>query len=265
MINKILLSTVAVVALAGTAFAADLPSRRAPPVYAPPPPIPVFTWTGVYVGGQVGYGFGRDNSFASATATGVGLASTSAKETGIIGGAHIGYNFSTQSLPLVGSAFGGVLGAGGVFGIEGDVDGTSARGNYGLGGIAVTTRDNIQGSIRGRLGFAIDRTLFYATGGAAFGGLQNTYVNTFTGGTDSLSHTRVGYTVGGGVEYAITNNWSIRAEYRYTDFGHYTDILGNATAGGVAVRHHETDNRVQAGFSYKFDTFSPVAPVVARY
>ncbi|WP_158810887.1 outer membrane protein [Beijerinckia sp. L45] len=247
--------------LSTTAFAADLPSRRAPPVYAPVPVIPVFTWTGAYVGGQVGYAFNRDSSFASATGTGIGLASTSAKENGIIGGAHIGYNFSTQSLPL-----GGFLGAGGVIGVEGDVDGTSAKGNYGLGGIAVTSRDNIQGSIRGRLGFAVDRTLFYATGGAAFGGLHNTYVNTLTGASDSLSHTRVGYTVGGGVEYAITNNWSLRAEYRYTDFGHYTDVLGNATAGGVAVRHHETDNRVQAGFSYKFDTFAPLAtPVVARY
>ena len=255
-------AALALALLSTTAFAADLPSRRAPPVYAPPPPIPVFTWTGVYVGGQVGYGFNRDNSLASATATGIGLASTSAKENGVIGGAHIGYNFSTQSLPFLG----GALGAGGVFGVEGDVDGTSARGNYGLGGIAVSTRDNIQGSIRGRLGFAVDRTLFYATGGAAFGGLHNSYVNTITGGTDTFSRTRVGYTVGGGVEYAITNNWSIRAEYRYTDFGHYTDVLGGATAGGVAVRHHETDNRVQAGFSYKFDTFSPVAaPVVARY
>ena len=249
-------AALALALLSTTAFAADLPSRRAPPVYAAPPAIPVFTWTGLYVGGQVGYAFNRDSAFASATATGLGLASTSAKENGIIGGAHIGYNFA--GLPL--------LGAAGVFGIEGDVDGTSARGNYRLGGIAVSSRDNIQGSLRGRLGFAVDRTLFYATGGAAFGGLRNTYVNTINGAGDSLNHTRVGYTVGGGVEYAITNNWSLRAEYRYTDFGRYTDVLGGATNGGVAVRHHEVDNRVQGGFSYKFDTFSPLAtPVVARY
>ncbi|WP_158811616.1 outer membrane protein [Beijerinckia sp. L45] len=258
-------AALAIALLSTTAFAADLPSRRAPPVYAPAPPIPVFTWTGVYIGAQAGYEFGHDASFAAATANGAGLASRSAKENGFIGGAHIGYNFSTQSLPVFGSAFGGLLGTGGVFGIEGDVDGTSAKANYGLGGIAVTTRDQIQGSVRGRLGIAVDRTLFYATGGVAFGGLRNTYVNTITGGSDTLDHTRVGYTVGGGVEYAITNNWSLRAEYRYTDFGHYTDVLGGATAGGVAVRHHEIDNRVQGGFSYKFDTFAPLAPVVARY
>lgn len=253
---------VALALLSTSAFAADLPSRRAPPVYAPPPPIPVFTWTGFYIGGQVGYGFGHDSTLASATATGIGLASTSASERGVIGGAHIGYNFSTQSLPF----FGNALGTAGVIGVEGDVDGTSARSAYGLGGIAGYGRDDIQGSIRGRLGFAVDRALFYATGGAAFGGLHNTYVNTITGATDSLSHTRVGYTVGGGIEYAISNNWSLRAEYRYTDFGTYTDVLGGSTGGGVAVRHHEVDNRVQAGFSYKFDTFSPLAsPVVARY
>ncbi len=249
------------VLLSTTAFAADLPSRRAPPAYAPPPPIPVFTWTGFYVGGQVGYNFGRDTAFAAATATGAGLASNGASNRGVIGGAHVGYNFSTQSLPL----FGGVLGTGGVIGVEGDVDGSSARANYLLGGLATTSRDNIQGSIRGRLGIAVDRALFYATGGAAFGGLRNTYVNTTNGLTGSISKTRVGYTVGGGVEYAITNNVSLRAEYRYTDFGKSTDVLGNSTAGGVAVRHSVTDNRVQAGFSYKFDTFAPLAPVVARY
>ena len=251
--------------LSTTAFAADLPSRRAPPVFAPPPPIPVFTWTGVYVGGQVGYNFGRDNAFASSTITGAGLASGGASNRGVIGGAHVGYNFSTQSLPVFGSLFGSTLGAGGVVGIEGDVDGSSARANYALGGLAASSRDNIQGSVRGRLGVAVDRALFYATGGVAFGGLQNTYVNTLNGLTDNFSKTRVGYTVGGGIEYAVTNNVSLRAEYRFTDFGNNTDVLTNSTASGVSVRHRITDNRVQAGFSYKFDTLMPLAPVVARY
>ena len=178
--------------LSTAAFAADLPSRRAPPVFAPPPPIPVFTWTGVYVGGQVGYNFGRDNAFASSTITGGGLASGGASNRGVIGGAHVGYNFSTQSLPVFGSLFGSTLGTGGVVGIEGDVDGSSARANYALGGLATSSRDNVQGSVRGRLGVAVDRALFYATGGVAFGGLQNTYVNTLNGLTDNFSKTRGG-------------------------------------------------------------------------
>ena len=271
MIRTLLLSTVALATLAGSAFAADLPSRRAPPVYSPPPPIPVFSWTGLYIGGQVGYQFGQSSARAY-DILGRNV-STNASPNGVVGGAHVGYLFSTQSIPVLSNitgAFsslpliGGIGGAGGVFGIEGDVDGSNYRSAYTFGPVNNYTREPIQGSIRGRLGFAVDRALFYATGGAAFGDLHNTYVNNFTGGYDQFSHTRVGYTVGGGVEYAFTNNLSVRVEYRYTDYGTFTDNLINSTGGGVNIRHHETNNRVQAGFSYKFNTFSP-SPVVARY
>ena len=272
---KTIASALTLALLSTTAFAADLPSRRAPPVYAPPPPIPVFTWTGLYVGGQVGYQFGRSNAFAYDSVPGAGLAANGASPNGVVGGAHVGYLFSTQSIPVLSNitgAFsslpliGGVGGAGGVFGIEGDVDGSNYRSAYALGGVGNYTREPIQGSIRGRLGFAVDRALFYATGGAAFGDLRNTYVNGFTGATDQFSHTRVGYTVGGGVEYAFTNNFSVGAEYRYTDFGNYSDNLAVSTGGGANVEHRGVENRVQARFSYKFDTFSPTAaPVVARY
>ncbi len=254
MIRKFLLTTAAIAALAGTAAAADLPSRRAPPVYLPPP-IPVFTWTGLYIGGQIGYEFGK--SSASATSARA-FAANATNPGGVIGGAHIGYLFSTQSLGA------GFLGGGGVFGIEGDVDGANYRSTYALGPLNDYSRQNIQGSVRGRLGVAVDRALFYATGGVAFGGLNNTYFNTANGLSDSIGHTRVGWTAGGGIEYAVTNNWSIRAEYRYTDFGTVTDNLAVSTGGATNVRHRETDNRVQAGFSYKFNTFGPV-PVVARY
>ncbi len=173
-----------------------------------------------------------------------------------------GYNYALPAVP----AFGNLGGIRFVAGIEGDVDGSSASSSYALGGLAVTTNQNIQGSVRGRLGVAVDRALFYATGGVAFGGLNNTYANTLNGLTDSFHQTRVGYTIGGGVEYAITNNWSIRAEYRHTDFGKVTNVLATSTGAGVAARTREVDNRVQAGFSYKFDMFSPIAaPVVARY
>ncbi len=267
---KSIASAVALALLSTTALAADLPSRRAPPVYAPPPPIPVFTWTGFYVGGQVGYEFGKSNAASTIAGTGALLDATSANKNGVIGGAHVGYLFSTQSLPVIGSFFGQNggfgFGTGGVIGIEGDVDGTSARANSFLpvAGVTDSARENIQGSVRGRLGVAFDRALFYATGGAAFGSLQNNYFNNATGAFDSRTNTRVGYTVGGGVEYAFTNNLSARVEYRFTDFGRFTDNLVNSTGGVVNVTHRETDNRVQAGFSYKFDTLA-AAPVVARY
>ena len=251
------LSTVALVALAGTAFAADLPSRRAPPVYVPPPVLPVFTWTGFYVGAQAGYEFGRSNAFATSNFTGAGVAANSGSPKGFIGGAHVGYNYQFPGGALLhGVSF--------VAGIEGDVDGSNYKTNYALGGFNNYAYQPVQGSVRGRLGVAVDRALFYATGGVAIGDIHNSYVNTFNGAVDSLSRTKVGYTVGGGIEYSVTNNISLRAEYRFTDFGHVTDTLVNSSGGGMNVRHRETDNRVQGGISYRFDTFAP-APVVARY
>jgi outer membrane immunogenic protein len=243
--------------LSTSALAADLPSRRAPPVYVPPP-IPVFSWTGPYVGIQAGYAFGRSNATGINNATGGLFGAGSGSPDGVIGGAHIGYLYSTQGIP----GFGGVLGSGGVIGVEGDVDGSNYRSNFALGTIGNTSRETIQGSIRGRLGIAVDRVLFYATGGAAFGGLHNTYYSGL--GTDTFDHTKVGWTAGGGIEYAVTNNWSVRAEYRYTDFGNVTDTLTASTGPAVTVRRRETDNRIQAGISYKFDTLA-IPPVVARY
>jgi outer membrane immunogenic protein len=264
VIRKLLLSSVALAAISGTAFAADLPSRRAPPVYAPPA-IPVFSWTGFYIGGQVGYRFGSDRAVVTDV---LGTTGYGTKPNGIVGGAHVGYNFSTQSL------FGNAFGTGTVIGIEGDVDGSDYRrvNNTGAFGAPLTVTENIRsnltGSVRGRLGFTFDRALFYATGGVAFAQYNTNYgtgaAAAVTGNLDSLSKSRVGWTAGAGVEYAITNNWSLRLEYRYSDYGTFTDFAP-VTLGGTTVSHRETDNKVQAGFSYKFDTFAPAAPVVARY
>ena len=123
----------------------------------------------------------------------------------------------------------------------------------------MTHNQNVQGSIRGRVGVAFDRLLIYGTGGAAFGGFNNNYVNTLNGLTDSFNHTRVGWTAGGGVEYALTNNWSVRAEYRHTDFGRSVDNLAASTGGGVNVHQHDVENQILAGFSYKFDMLSSPA------
>lgn len=256
------------ISLSGSALAADLPSRRAPPVYIPPP-VPVFSWTGFYAGGQVGYEFGRDN-----VATNFGpIGNYQMRPQGVIGGAHIGYNFSTQSLaalPLFGG-FSNLFGGGLVLGIEGDVNGIDDRATAvrGPGTYAQNHRKDIEGSVRGRLGVAVDRALFYATGGAAFAQFHDSYG--LAPGVDALfpagvisnqSSTRVGWTVGGGVEYAVTPNWTLRAEYRYTDFGRYLNV--GTPDPRLVASNRITDNRVQLGFSYLFST--PVAaPVVARY
>jgi outer membrane immunogenic protein len=269
MYRKILLASVGAIALSGSAaFAADLPYRGPPPVYVPPPPI--FTWTGIYIGGQIGYAWGNDNVRWSGTSNDgeAAFGTFSSNPQGVIGGAHVGYNLQINQW---------------VLGLEGTVDGTSLSRTVVVpvddvfgdtpGSFTATSRADIQGSIRGRVGIAWDRALLYATGGVAFSGFNNSITDTTgfvapAGTSASFSNTRVGWTVGGGIEYAVTNNWSVRAEYRYSDFGHFTDFpfAGALLIPGTvfSATRHLTENQVQVGFSYKFDTWAPY-PVVAKY
>jgi len=242
MIRRFLLSTTALLAVAGSGLAADLPYREPPPVYTPP--VPIFTWTGVYLGGQLGYGWGADSFtvFAPASA----FYGQKFTPNGIVGGAHVGYNLQLSQI---------------VLGLEGDVEGTGYNTAFNSGVITLGTRLPVQGSIRARLGFALDRVLLYATGGVAFTGFTHTYSSFL--GYDTVNSAHAGWTVGGGLEYAVTNNWSVRAEYRYSDFGTFNENPFNSAPGSF-VQHHETENEVLAGFSYKFDAFGP-APVAAKY
>lgn len=254
MLRHILLASVGAIALAGSALAADLPARSPPPVYVPP--VPIFTWTGIYIGGQIGYAWGTSNT--TVTDPVGNFASFSTNNNGVIGGAHIGYNYQLTQF---------------VIGLEGDVDGSSLSKTVTGGGflfVPTTIHSSlpIQGSVRGRIGYAWDRVLVYGTGGVAFGGFNGS-VQTFGAfpfnGYDSMSTTRVGWTVGGGLEYAITNNWSVRAEYRFTQFhANFSPFNSFAFDPGVTGSRRINENRVQAGFSYKFDTAAP-APIVAKY
>ena len=246
--------------LAGTAFAAE-PAPL-------PPPIPIFTWNGLYVGGQIGYAWGRDPVTWSGISNDDELAggTFSHNPQGVIGGAHVGYNFQINQW---------------VLGLEGSVDGTSLSNTLVVpvndfvgdtpGSVTASSKPNVQGSLRGRLGIAFDRALIYGTGGVALTGFDTTIVDTtgfFTGVPGSnatFTNTRAGWTVGGGIEYAVTDNWWVRAEYRYSDFGYTTDF---PFAGAlpfadsfVSLRHHLTENQVQAGLSYRFDWTVP-GPVV---
>jgi outer membrane immunogenic protein len=272
MVRKFLLASVGAIAFTGSAFAADLPSRAPPPVYLPPAPI--FTWTGIYLGGQIGYAWGSGNLNFNGFDPFTGVAVTNGfggSPSGVIGGAHVGYQYQINQW---------------VVGLEGSVDGTSLNRtvNAGFPGflfpgsvttVSASTSANIQGSIRGRLGVAWDRALIYATGGVAFGGFKTDYsivdaaVPLFA--NNNFSNTRVGWTVGGGIDYAVTNNWSVFAEYRYTNFGSVNSpgLLGFAAApvlaGAFASSNRQINqNQVQVGFSYKFDTYAP-PPVVAKY
>jgi len=280
MHRKLLLASVSAIAFTGSAaLAADLPSRAPPPVYMPPAPI--FTWTGIYIGGQIGYAWTNGNNQFTGfdPFTGFGLAtSVGGTPNGVIGGANVGYNYQINQW---------------VLGLEGSVDGTSLSNTAvanvpllgGTFGVNANSTLPIEGSIRGKLGVAWDRALIYATGGVAFGGFNTDFTGFGTGfggvpifGSTSVSSTRVGWTVGGGIQYAVTNNWSVFAEYRYTNFGSISQnlfpglagIAVTTPAGAIVTGAFLNGNRqiqqnlVQVGFDYKFDLFTP-PPVVAKY
>lgn len=240
MIRKFSLATAVLVAASASAFAADLPSRRPPPVFTP---VPLFTWTGFYIGADIGYAWGYNNYVNRFT----GLPGYT-KPNGEIGGLHVGYNYQISQF---------------VVGIEGDVTGADFNNSSIVGPYYNSVRVPVEGSARGRLGYTWDRALFYVTGGAAFGDIQHNYAN--AAGADpagTYNKTRVGYTVGAGAEYALSNNWSVRAEYRYTDYGHTTDV---AFLGTTPFDNKVQEHRVTVGFSYKFDMYAPPAPVIAKY
>jgi outer membrane immunogenic protein len=236
MIRRLLLSTAAAVTVAGSATAADLPYGSG--TYTPPAPI--FTWTGFYLGGQIGYGWASNNLSGGGPV--FAFSGINYVPSGVVGGAHVGYNLQLNQI---------------VLGVEGDVDGTGVNKSYNWGLVTFGSQIPVEGSIRGRLGFALDRALIYVTGGAAFAGVTNTYQSPF--GYNSIGRSIAGWTIGGGLEYALFNNWSIRAEYRYADFGSATDYPF-AAVPAAAVTHRLTENTVRAGFSYKFDgLFAPPA------
>jgi outer membrane immunogenic protein len=252
----------AAASLASSAFAAE-------PAPTPPPPVPIFTWTGLYLGGQIGYGWRNDNIYYTGFDPATGnpfSASVSSSPGGVIGGAHVGFNYQIDK-----------PGGGFVLGLEGSVDGTSLSntvaaglGAFEGGSVTASTNTDIQGSIRGRFGIAWDRLLAYATGGVAFGGFNTNYAISAPAffGSSSFSNTRVGWTAGGGIDYAVTNNWSVFAEYRYTDFG----TLGNTqlaaaalpAGGALSVSRTLSQSQVQVGFSYKFDMSLP-APDLSMF
>ncbi|MDP3547059.1 MAG: porin family protein [Phreatobacter sp.] len=242
--KKFLLATTALVAFSAGAQAADLGAPRMP--IASAVVMPAFNWTGFYFGAQVGYGWGRNVRDV------VGGGFTNAyNSNGLLGGVHVGYNWQGAS-PLV-------------VGIVADIEAAGLSGNdANVGGTLDTARVNWQGSVRGRLGFAADRALFYVTGGLAFGGLNYTN-NDGVLPVVSFSRTRTGWTLGAGVEYAFAPNWTAHAEYRYTDFGR-TFSPGSPAAlpnGTAAYSTLTTTHTVRLGVSYLFST-GPSA-VVARY
>lgn len=264
------------------AMAADLMTKAPAPSMTPS--APVATWTGYYIGGNIGYAWGNDPK----TTTGIELLTGAAIDAGSatlhpnggFSGLQSGYNWQIAPTWLVG--------------FESDFQYGRIKGNAGClvtcgtsplfpfvtnQSFNVTDRLNWFGTVRGRVGYVAGPTLIYATGGLAYGQVEREanvtgYANLFGGfpggfsGQYDNTTTKVGWTIGGGLEAKLSSwmpgwfgswtGWSAKAEYLYVDLGHFNDTLAENYASGFpgAVRNvsgsiHENIFRV--GLNYQFN------------
>jgi outer membrane immunogenic protein len=225
---KKLSAIIAIVLMPTAVLAADLAPRAQDPSISVPVP---YSWTGFYTGVQGGY--------AWMTSTNTGGDKLSPK--GGFGGVYAGYNYQ----------FGSNL----VLGAEGDIDAGDIRGRssilYQAPG-SVSSRTDWFGSARLRAGYAFDRFLPYVTGGLAF---EHSEVSAYYAGLGYAmrdNETRAGWTLGGGLEYAFTDNLIGRLEYRFSDYGRSSALPSSLPGATLDTRIRQTGSDVRAGVSYKF-------------
>jgi outer membrane immunogenic protein len=229
-----LITTAALLSGFGVAQAADLPQRAPVPYRAPAvvAPVPVYNWTGFYIGANGGYGW------AGASASSGGVTVDGGDLKGPFAGGQVGFNYQT-----------GVF----VFGVEVDGQWANIKESYGAFGFTFTDTINYFFTARGRLGVAAQNFLFYGTGGYAHGGVKSEVTN--GGATLSVSGDRGGWTAGGGVEAGF-GNASVKLEYLYMQtFDKDETIFGTPVTWNVHV------HTVKLGLNYRFGG----GPVVARY
>ncbi|MFG1429023.1 outer membrane protein [Roseixanthobacter glucoisosaccharinicivorans] len=232
MLKRALAGVSALALLGGAASAADLATKY--PVKAVAV-VPVFSWTGFYLGGNVGWGW-ASNSFNVSPFYGAPYTNYSGGDAnGFLGGGQIGYNYQFANNI--------------VLGVEADAQwGSISNSSLILSGpfIGANVEPEIKtfGTIRARAGYAMDRWLPYITGGAAW---ERVSFGNFYG--VDTSTTNWGWTIGGGVEYAFTNNITAKVEYLYANFQGNTYSIPS-TLGSI-----NTDldvNTVRLGVNYKF-------------
>jgi outer membrane immunogenic protein len=221
-------------------------------------PVAAANWAGFYMGGNFGSGTGRDRSSLSVPAITVAESFNLAPD-GINGGIQAGYNWQAANV---------------VFGLEADIQGSTQQDNKTC---VLTCTPGLQaaydatlpwfGTVRGRLGYSVGSTLFYATGGLAYGSVK-TKINTVSivgPVTQSFENTKTGWTAGAGIETPfrllglLGPNWTAKTEYLYIDLGSTTDnfIIGAAAATSTRA---VTEHVFRTGINYHFNT-----PVVAKY
>jgi outer membrane immunogenic protein len=215
-------SLAALMIAAGAASAADLPRSYKAPAYVAPA---YANWTGFYAGINAGYGFGKSTWDVPAIEP---------TPKGFVGGVTLGYNFQTGLW---------------LWGLEGDVMYSGMKDSGTCVGATGTceTKNSWLGTARGRIGYAgWNNLLPYFTGGAAFGDIKA------SSPFGDASKTKVGWTVGAGLEYALWTNWSVKAEYLYVDLGSFDC---GTSCGGPGVTTDNVSfkaNIVRAGLNYRF-------------
>jgi outer membrane immunogenic protein len=231
--KSIAAAAVAMLTATGHVFAADLPG----PSPAPLPPA-VYNWTGFYLGINGGFGDGNSNW-----------------TDGAVG--------ETGRFPISGYLVGGTVGANYqtgayVFGIEGDLDWTNLHGGSGSTCGAISdlvpppagcqTQSEWLATVRGRVGYTVNNVLIYGTGGAAVGNIQTGLIppSTFD------NTTKVGWTIGAGVEIAFAPNWTAKAEYLFVALPDATCTTVGNCGGAVGSTVSFNESIVRAGINFKF-------------
>jgi outer membrane immunogenic protein len=247
----------AVMAMAGIANAADLP--RPAPVYKAPPAPYAFSWTGCYVGAVAGGIFNRSNVTSGPTISGApftdsGTSFDLSNTDAVVGGVYgCNYQFSPNF----------------VIGTDSDFSWSGLSESVAFAHAATGTRPAYTGTVtqdldwvsttRVRLGWAHDHWMVFVAGGLASGKVKSSYADvdvtgrTFTG---SDSTWKYGWTIGGGVEYALSQNWFLRGEYLYVDLGNTNyQSLSNTPASGTWLTEVDTKAHIaRAALTYRFTT-----------
>ena len=236
-----------------TAGAADM-KVKAPP--APPPPPP-FSWTGFYIGGNMG-GTWTDSHWTDSR---FGLTWAHSSEARFIGGGQVGLNYQ-----FAGSSF--VIGAEAQFDWAGTDGGVTVTGPLGHS-FQITSNDTRIFTLAGRLGYAFDRALFYGKFGGGWvgnNGFTVTDLNTTAQFVGDTSHTFSGWMAGGGIEYAFMDWWSAKIEYDYIGLGGRTFVLPGVIIPALTGDTITSDHNVQlikVGLNWRFGWGGYTAPMVA--
>jgi outer membrane immunogenic protein len=213
--------SVAAVAAAGGAQAADMPVKA--------PWAPTESWAGWYIGLNAGANWQQ----ALNDSDSYGSANTNA--SGFIGGGQIGYNWQNGN---------------GVFGLEADLDGLTGSGKtsaYTPSGKNYSNQIQWLSTVRGRVGLAVGNTMAYATGGVAIGGVKNSWNGIFAG-SKSESATRVGWTVGGGVEHMMGSHFTLGVEALFVDLGQST--ITNSVGKTATFSNQAVIGRVKLNYKW---------------